>query len=212
MVKNLKGLEYKDWPILILYSLMSNIKLIAFTGAAGSGKDAAASFLIAEQEYEKLSFAGTLKDAISAIFGWSRDMLEGATSTSREWREKRDEWWSAALGREITPRKILQEWGTEVGRNSFHKDIWILSLQRKILENPHKKYVITDCRFENEARALKALGANIIGIRRPMLDCDAGAVHASEAGLPVELLDAVIDNDGDLIKFRTIVLSNLVWN
>ena len=172
------------------------MKLIAFTGAAGSGKDTAASFLIAEEGYEKLSFAGTLKDALAAIFGWPRDMLEGATPSSREWREQPDEWWSAALGREITPRKMLQEWGTEVARNSFHPDIWLLSLQRKILVNPNKKYVITDCRFENEARALKALGARLIGIRRG--DAVATADHASEAGLPSELLDAVIDNNGDL--------------
>lgn len=184
---------------------MNNIKLIAFTGAAGSGKDTAAGFLIANQGYKKLSFAGTLKDAISAIFGWPRDMLEGATPASRQWREQPDQWWSAALERQITPRKVLQEWGTEMGRNSFHPDIWILSAQRQILVNPDNKYVITDCRFENEARALKALGGRLIGIRRQMLDCDLGAVHASEAGLPAELLDAVIDNNGSLEDFKKAV-------
>lgn len=177
------------------------MSLIAFTGAAGSGKDTAAAILIEEFGYEKLSFAGSLKDALAAIFGWSRDLLEGATQESRNWREEEDKWWSAALQRSITPRKMLQEWGTEVGRNAFHPDIWLLSVQRKIQQNPQKKFVITDCRFENEAETLKALGARLIGIRRPMLDCDLGAIHASEAGLPLELLDAVINNDGSLQEF-----------
>ena len=179
------------------------MNLIAFTGAAGSGKDTAAAVLIAEKGYEKLSFAGTLKDAIAAIFGWPRDMLEGATKSSRYWRERRDDWWSVALGREITPRKILQEWGTEVGRNSFHPDIWILSLQRQIQQNPHKKYVIADCRFENEARVLKALGARLISIQRSCKREWGGeeSLHSSEAGLPDELIDAVIDNNGSLEEF-----------
>ncbi len=178
------------------------MSIIAFTGAAGSGKDTAAAILIEEQGYEKLSFAGSLKDAIAAIFGWPRDLLEGATAESRFWREEEDSWWSAALQRPITPRKMLQEWGTEVARNSFHPDIWLMSVQRKIQQNPHKKFLITDCRFENEARALKAIGARLIGIRRRMLDCDAGEVHSSEAGLPAEFLDAVIENDGSLEEFR----------
>lgn len=175
--------------------------LIAFTGAAGAGKDTAASILIENQGYVKLSFAGSLKDAVAAIFRWPREMLEGATAESRKWREERDEWWSDALQRDITPRKILQEWGTEVGRNSFHPDIWLLSVLQELTLNPTKNYVITDCRFENEARALKALGARLIEIRRPVLDCDKGVEHVSEAGLARELLDAVIDNDGSLEEF-----------
>jgi hypothetical protein len=182
------------------------MSLIAFTGAAGSGKDTAAAILIEEYGYEKLSFAGSLKDALVAIFGWSREGLEGATAESRTWREEEDAWWSAALGRSITPRKMMQEWGTEVGRNTFHPNIWLLSVQRKIQQNPEKKFVITDCRFENEAMVLKALGARLIGIRRPMLDCDLGAIHASEVGLPSELLHMVINNDGSLQEFREKVL------
>jgi hypothetical protein len=179
------------------------MNLIAFTGAAGSGKDTAAAVLIAENGYEKLSFAGSLKDAVAAIFGWPREMLEGATPASREWREQPDEWWSDSLNRTITPRKMLQEWGTEVSRNSFHRDIWILSLQRQILTNPDKKYVITDCRFENEARALKALGARLISIERSRKREWGGEepLHSSEAGLPVELIDTVIDNNGSLEEF-----------
>ena len=177
------------------------MNLIAFTGAAGSGKDTAAAVLIAEEGYEKLSFAGTLKDAVAAIFGWPREMLEGATPASREWRERPDEWWSDALERNITPRKMLQEWGTDVGRNSFHPDIWILSVQRQILANPHKKYVITDCRFENEARVLKALGVRLICIQRASEWGGEESLHSSEAGLPVELIDTVIDNNGTLEEF-----------
>jgi dephospho-CoA kinase len=184
------------------------MSLIAFTGAAGSGKDTAAAILIEELGYEKLSFAGSLKDALSAIFGWSRDSLEGATTESRIWREEEDEWWSAALKRPVTPRKMLQEWGTEVGRNAFHPDIWLLSVQRKIEQNPCKKFVITDCRFENEAEALKALGARLIGIKRGERS-DELMQHASETGLPSEMLDVVVNNDGSLDEFKKKIITSI---
>jgi hypothetical protein len=177
------------------------MKLIAFTGAAGSGKDTAAAILIHKYGYEKISFASAIKDAIAIIFGWDRNMLEGATRESRAWREERDEWWSTRLGRNITPRLVLQQWGTELGRDTFHKDIWIAAVERKISQNPNKKYVLTDCRFINEADMIKNAGGKLINITRRGVTL-TGA-HASEVGLPVELFDMVIDNDGSLDQFNS---------
>lgn len=128
--------------------------ILGVTGFIGSGKDTIADYLCTFYGFKRLSFAGSLKDAISSIFGWDRELLEGTTKTSREWREKRDEWWSEKLGKEITPRWILQYWGTEVCRNGFHPDIWVASVENK-LRNAKDNIVITDCRFANEVQAIK---------------------------------------------------------
>jgi hypothetical protein len=175
------------------------MKLIAFTGAAGCGKDTAASVLIDQLSYEKISFASAIKDAISIIFGWDRHMLEGATKESRAWREEPDEWWSTRLGRNTTPRSVLQQWGTELGRETFHKDIWIAAIERKIAQNPDKKYVLTDCRFANEAEMVSRAGGKIINITRKGVELTGS--HQSEVGLPSDMFDMVIDNDGSLDEF-----------
>jgi hypothetical protein len=64
------------------------MNIIGICGPIGSGKDTIADILIKERGYIKLSFASALKDAVSAIFGWDRNMLEGADSESRLWREQ----------------------------------------------------------------------------------------------------------------------------
>lgn len=139
--------------------------IIGFVGFIGSGKDTAADYLVNFHGFRRDSFASTLKDAVSYIFGWDRTLLEGRTKESREWREQVDEWWSQRLGQTITPRWILQHWGTEVCRNGFHNDIWIASLENKIRKT-HDHVVITDVRFPNEIDAIKQAGGKVFRIKR----------------------------------------------
>jgi len=139
--------------------------IIGVCGLIGSGKDTIADYLVNIHEFRRDSFAATLKDAVAAVFGWDRDMLEGRTRSSREWREQRDAWWSERLGRDITPRWILQWWGTEVCRRGFHDDIWIASLENK-LRTSRDDVVISDCRFPNEIAAIRAQGGYVIRVQR----------------------------------------------
>jgi len=131
--------------------------IIGICGFIGSGKDTVADYLVNLHHFRRESFANSLKDAVAQVFGWDRTMLEGRTKQSREWREQPDKWWSARLGREVTPRLMLQLWGTEVCRRGFHDDIWIASLENK-LRNSQDDIVITDCRFPNEIKSIKAAG------------------------------------------------------
>lgn len=141
-------------------------KIIAITGLKGSGKDTTANYIIKNYDnWEKDSFAGTLKDAVSAIFGWDRKMLAGDTPEDREIRETKDEYWSKKFGYDVTPRIILQKFGTECLRNHLHEDIWVNSLERKII-NTDKNIIITDCRFKNELDMLRNLEATIIRVER----------------------------------------------
>ena len=144
-------------------------KIIAITGLKGSGKDTTADYIIKNYDnWEKDSFAGTLKDATSAIFGWDRKMLAGETPEDREIRETRDDYWSEKLGFEVTPRIVLQKLGTDCLRSHFHQNIWVDSLERKI-RNTDKNVIITDCRFKNEIDMLRNLGATIVRVERGTL-------------------------------------------
>ena len=139
--------------------------IIGICGLIGAGKDTIADYLVNIHQFRRESFANSLKDAVGAVFNWDRELLEGRTKQSREWREQPDPWWTARLGQSITPRQVLQYWGTEVCRRGYHDDIWIASLENKIL-NSRDDIVISDCRFPNEIEAIKRAGGRVIRVTR----------------------------------------------
>ena len=196
-------------------------RIIGICGFIGSGKDTVADYLVNFHGFRRESFANSLKDAVSQVFGWDRELLEGRTKESREWRETKDEWWSKRLKQDITPRWVLQYWGTEVVRKGFHDDMWVASLENR-LRNTKDDIVITDCRFPNEIKAIKAVGGEVIRIKRGpepewydhavnynkgmkrvgwALGKDAlekANIHASEYSWVGSKFDAVIQNDSSI--------------
>jgi hypothetical protein len=93
-------------------------------------------------------------------------LLEGTTKYSREWRDQVDTWWSERLDiKHLTPRWVLQQWGTEVGRRSFHDDIWIASIENQ-LRTAKDDIVISDCRFPNELKSIKRMGGITLRVHR----------------------------------------------
>jgi hypothetical protein len=140
-------------------------KIIGICGLIGSGKNTVSEILVDKYQFQSDSFARVLKDAVSVIFGWDRDKLEGLTEDTRIWRETKDIWWSERLGIDVTPRWVLQNWGTEVIRGNYHEDIWIASLENRI-RNTTDNIVISDVRFPNEILSLRSLGGTIVKVKR----------------------------------------------
>jgi len=138
--------------------------IIGICGLIGSGKGTVADILV-EQGFKKVSFADKLKDGVSTIFGWDRAMLEGDTDESRQWREQRDDFWSNETEMEVTPRLVLQLFGTDCMRNGFDEGIWVSTLKKHLLDNPGN-YVIPDVRFANEQQMIRDIGGEIWWTKR----------------------------------------------
>jgi hypothetical protein len=211
--------------------------IIAICGLIGSGKDTIADYLQNIHQFRRESFAHTLKDAVAAVFGWDRELLEGRTRESREWRETVDTWWAARLDMPtLTPRWVLQYWGTEVARKGFHDDLWIASLENK-LRSTHDDIVISDCRFPNEIKAVKAAGGVVIRVTRGLepewyqlaeivnrgptrntqwrlskTQLDSYGIHASETAWIGTKFDHVVDNNADGLDSLYTQIKNLVAN
>ena len=206
--------------------------IIGVCGFIGSGKDTIADYLTNFHGFRRESFANTLKDAVSYVFGWDRTMLEGRTKQAREWREQVDPWWSQRLNMpDLTPRLMLQLWGTEVCRRGFHDDIWIASLENK-LRSSTDNIVISDCRFPNEIKSIKDAGGIIVWVRRGELpewyedavNANRGengnfswstsrskleklGIHASETAWVGTKFDHVLENSGSIDDLFTQVKS-----
>jgi len=138
--------------------------IIGICGLIGSGKGTVGDILV-EQGFTKVSFADKLKDGVATIFGWNRAMLEGDTDESRNWREQPDDFWTQETGRNITPRIVLQEFGTECMRDGFDDSIWVSLLKKQMLDNPGD-YVVPDVRFRNEQDMIRELGGEIWRVQR----------------------------------------------
>jgi len=209
--------------------------IIGICGLIGSGKGTVADILV-EQGYKKVSFADKLKDGVATVFGWDRAMLEGDTDESRAWREQPDEFWTAETGRTITPRIVLQEFGTDCMRDGFYDGVWVSLLKKELVENPGD-YVIPDVRFSNEQNMIRDIGGQVWQVRRgnvPLwwetaINCNESnsseesnnpmkvvfpEVHASEWkwARRDEEFTVTIDNNGSMEDLKHQVLSHLDSN
>lgn len=193
--------------------------IIGICGLIGSGKDTVADILVQENNFEKISFADKLKDGVASVFGWDRSMLEGKTDVSRTWREQKDDYWSAELGKDVSPRLILQLFGTECMRQGFYDGIWVSLVKKHIIDNPNKNFVIPDVRFENEANMLKSIHGEVWRVRRgpdPVwfrmytdVDQEPTDVHESEWRWAKVNFNKIIDNNGTLLELRSQVKGHL---
>jgi hypothetical protein len=183
--------------------------LIGFTGYKESGKDTAGQVLI-ENGYTKLALADQLKRAVANLFDIPIEWVDILKTFDYQRVEVHHHMSSEVV--ELPWRLFLQRFGTEMGRNTFGQDFWVNQwndmYDAMFVLEPDKapKVVVTDVRFQNEATRIHSLGGTIIEIQRPGYGSDG---HASEAGIPQDLIDATIHNDGDLDLLRSRVLTTV---
>lgn len=83
---------------------------------------------------------------------------------------------------DISPRVALQTLGTDVGRDRIHKDIWVDKGLRKASElaTSGRYAIISDTRFNSEARKVRQAGGQVWRIRRDVDLSSSVFQHASE--------------------------------
>ena len=192
----------------------SKPNLIAFSGRMGAGKDTAAElFLLAltnntlkEISSELLDvslrgyvtsgawqikkFAYKLKEIAGILTGASIAELEDQDFKKR--KMSRD--WNF-----MTYREFLQRLGTEAIRTGIHPEAWVNALFADY-HTTLSHWLITDCRFKNEAEAVRRHGGIVVRINNSSMPVP-GEVHPSESDLDDFEFDYVIDNNGTIQEF-----------
>ena len=162
--------------------------IIGICGRARSGKDTVADEL-KRWGVQKIAFADKLKSICGDLFDLTRSQLYG------DQKEVMDKRW------EKSPRMIFQEVGDIM--RGVHGNIWISQVAKHI-QREKGDFVVTDIRYYNELKAIKALeGPEVLvklwNIQRP----DAPEVHGSNTHvsetemltIPIGEFDEIIKND-----------------
>ena len=170
--------------------------IIAICGHKFSGKSTVARLLGNATGYEVVSFADKLKDITCVLSGCTREDLENYEFKENELVPYYLQPYCLNTEKP-TFRAFLQHFGSEVMRG-VNDNIWIDCT----LSNCEKDAIISDCRFPNEAKAVKARGGIVIKVVRP--DVKAEDNHQSET-----LIDEI---DADYTLWNDTTLENLVLN
>ena len=164
--------------------------IYGMTGLKFSGKDTVGNAIINAHRYngkraERVLFAGALKNACCAMFGWTREQLE-----DYDFKETPE----PITGK--TPRLILQLMGTDFGRDMLHPELWlrILAADVERMTTNGITPVITDVRFENEADFVRSRGGKLIHVVNPETVSQTDG-HASEKGVEFKDGDILFVND-----------------
>ena len=160
--------------------------IIGLSGYARSGKDTVAELLCLNYDYKRVSFADPMRQALY--------VLSPKLDNNLRLSDYIDEYGWEVAKQNLEVRRLLQVFGTEVGRKQFGSEFWI-DIALKDLDS-NSLVVISDVRFPNEAEAIKKLGGSIWRINRHNHSAVNG--HPSEHAMDNYMFNHVIYNDGTL--------------
>jgi hypothetical protein len=175
--------------------------IIGLSGYARSGKDTAADRLVDKYNFTRYSFAAPMKEAMYIL-----NPIVGSDSISRFRYRNLVDTYGLDKSKDSYPeiRRLLQVFGTEVGRQMFGENFWV-DIALNGIKEPNA--VITDVRFRNEADAIKKAGGQVWRINRdgigPVTD------HPSEVDLDKYDFDYVINNDFSVSDLNGII--DMLW-
>lgn len=184
--------------------------IVALSGVARSGKDTVAAALIA-QGWEHRKFAAPLRlfleaqDPLVDFGALGARRLSQLLATHGGWEQVKD--------RFPEVRRLMQRTGTEAGRGVLGDSLWVdRALDGAGLLAP---VVLTDCRFVNEADAVRASGGLVLRVERPGVGpkrSPDGSVHSSETALDGYPFDAVLSNNGTVERLHGLLFEALAWH
>lgn len=165
--------------------------IIGLAGFAQSGKDTLAKILIEEHGFTKIAFADTIRVALYTLNPIVDD--EGRRLQSLVDQQG---WERAKLTPEV--RRLLQVFGTEVGRSLLGDQVWVELAMKKL--DSSGNFVFTDVRFISEADAIRERKGFIWRINRDGVEPMNN--HSSETELLEYFYDAVVDNNRSIEELR----------
>lgn len=160
--------------------------LIGLAGRAQVGKDTVGARLCDTHGLRRLAFADPIKDMVAAMLGMERHVLDAYPKEME----------LPYLG--VSPRALYQTLGTEWGRETIGRDVWLKLAGRQWLlaccDSSFVGMVITDVRMSNEAAWVRAAGGVVVHIERTA--ATPVRAHISEMPLPVLNGDYRLTNNG----------------
>ncbi|MFL9669016.1 hypothetical protein WIX39_018850 [Variovorax sp. AB1(2024)] len=212
--------------------------VVAMTGFASTGKDTVADLLVEHLRFRKLAFADALRAEVSNAFEIELSYLTHTSTKNHpmtalamrkapigflaavalapgivprigEGRVPND-WLDAPR----SPRQILQWWGTEYRRRQDPL-YWVKQLNNKLtfyFQNGERRFVITDCRFDNEADLVRALDGKIWQVNRPGVTAETTAegTHTSATDGSAFSPDVILNNMHDIRHLQQLVLGEFL--
>lgn len=201
--------------------------LLGLTGFAQSGKDTVADYLVEKYGFVKMSFAAKLKECVlkldplvemDAIANKKSKGPGGVFIRLSDLVRHEGGWDNAKLHTEV--RRLLQVFGTEVGRELLGQNVWVDLLTKEVnamraghnmyvdevMDAHHLKIVITDCRFPNEVDRIRNWNGKVVRVERP----GVGPLnsHASEKANELEV-DYILPNEST-IQYLHLCLDEMI--
>lgn len=173
------------------------MKLLGLAGKSGAGKDTLANELTEKYGFIRVGFADALKESLLALDPVIPTVYGSTTINHRLSYLVRMHGWEKTKRTEPEVRRLLQVFGTEVGRAVLGKDAWVHVLDRKLQDMMHSdtKVVVADVRFRNEAEYIRGWGGTVVRVDRPEYEEAQGHISERVDHIPV---DHVIYNTGNV--------------
>jgi hypothetical protein len=168
--------------------------IIGISGKANAGKDTLAEWIqiysrrVIKIDWEIKSFAYNVKHVASILTGLPVEFMITRAGKA-----------AFLSGFGMTGGALQQKIGEGI-RNTVHENAWVMALLSGYKASDDPRWIIPDVRYQNEARAIRALGGMLVRVNRDAVDdCGRDPNHSSEIDLDNWTdWDFVIQNDGTL--------------